>query len=732
MATGSYTTATTGVLTPKEFTQSNLNSLSLNFIGTRMSGVKSDVRNAIPKFAKITSATCFINMKKSSSLWAVNGYWVLRNESLAVTSTLKTYSSGVKTSYNDFSYDCLKYINSENENAGIATSIYCLSFRTACVNSSAKTNFTYKNYQYKCEYILPTVEINATTNIAGGTATATNYTLGTKIDVSVSTSQTVTLKATPKAGYKFVKWADGNTNATRNIIVNQDLLHAHNTILNYQAIFEPNVYITYDSVFNYLKWKNNGIKASNGTISNITNTGFTLTSNDGVAEGTSQSPVFPVTAGETYKIDIDIIGSKWDVYIFFYDSNTTSGLGIDFSDGVTRRFSDGFNQNASFTAPAGATQAAIRVDANGAGNTVTFNNFRIYPSKYSYMSNSVLAESRYNLGLWDIPQPTREGHSFLGWYSQPEGQGKKYSPTDNFPEEDLVLYSHWIINNYTVTFKNQDETTIFTKTEPYGTILNSLPQSPSKDGYVFAGWIPCAPAKKIDGAILESKKYDGTSSSYEVLDKKYKYTNNLSIHLDVYMDDWSEINGRQIISCTESGGWGFGYQANTSVNGAESHGFEVHTGSGYTGYNLKFGTNGEYSNKTWHSFDIIFSNGIIEIFVDGISKGKSTAANTTIKYHSDNAIFVGAEAGTNDSTPTGAYFKGIISNVFISNTGERLAPVFENTIITKDATYYPMWRLDNSKFISMLIDKKYPQKIYVDKQLVKMVYIDKTKTFEYR
>lgn len=253
----------------------------------------------------------------------------------------------------------------------------------------------------------------------------------------------ISIWASENPGYEFVSWSDGYTGNPRPVTVLSDM--------TFSAIFRKISYITYDSVFNYQKWKNDGINANNGVVSNITDTGFTLTSNAGVSEGTAQSPVFPVVAGESYKIDIDITGSKWDVYIFFYDSNTTSGLGIDFADGATRRFSDGFNRNASFTAPAGATQAAIRVDANGAENTVSFNNFRIYPSNYPYMSNSVLAENRVNSGSWNMPIPTRNNYTFTGWNTKEDGSGITYTSESEFPSLDTALYSQWIKNPDTET-----------------------------------------------------------------------------------------------------------------------------------------------------------------------------------------------------------------------------------------------------------------------------------------
>lgn len=51
-----------------------------------------------------------------------------------------------------------------------------------------------------------------------------------------------TIKATPATGYKFVKWSDGNTNASRTFTVNSSLITAYETSKSYQAIFEKNTY----------------------------------------------------------------------------------------------------------------------------------------------------------------------------------------------------------------------------------------------------------------------------------------------------------------------------------------------------------------------------------------------------------------------------------------------------------------------------------------------------------
>ncbi len=94
---------------------------------------------------------------------------------------------------------------------------------------AAKTLFkSCKMYIYDnsitVNYTVPGYTITVKTS-GGGTATGGgNYESGA----------TATLKATPNSGYRFVKWSDGNTSATRTITVTKDV--------TYTAIFEIKQY----------------------------------------------------------------------------------------------------------------------------------------------------------------------------------------------------------------------------------------------------------------------------------------------------------------------------------------------------------------------------------------------------------------------------------------------------------------------------------------------------------
>lgn len=259
------------------------------------------------------------------------------------------------------------------------------------------------------------------------------------------------LSATPNAGYKFLYWENGDTNVSRLVTVTSDA--------TYTAYFSKSVYVTYDSIFSFTKWKNEGIVGSNATVSNITDTGFTLTCSSTAGEGTASSPFFPVNPGESYTIDIDISDGTWDVYIFFCDKD---GTWIDFADGPTNRFSNSTNWGNTFTAPnkEEVVKAQIRVDANGSGNTISFDNFRIFPADYSYMSTSIASIDRDDVDFWSMPTPTRQGFTFLGWNENADGEGETYTSNSAFPTKDLVLYSQWKKNTVQISASIIGEGTI--------------------------------------------------------------------------------------------------------------------------------------------------------------------------------------------------------------------------------------------------------------------------------
>jgi len=74
------------------------------------------------------------------------------------------------------------------------------------------------------------------------------------------------------------------------------------------------------------------------------------------------------------------------------------------------------------------------------------------------------------------PNPTRNGYTFTGWDVA----------FDNV-KSDLTVIAQYIINNYTVTFKDWDGTILKSETVNYGEAATA-PPNPTRNGYIFTGW----------------------------------------------------------------------------------------------------------------------------------------------------------------------------------------------------------------------------------------------------
>lgn len=86
----------------------------------------------------------------------------------------------------------------------------------------------------------------------------------------------------------------------------------------------------------------------------------------------------------------------------------------------------------------------------------------------------------------------REGYSFTGWNTQPDGSGTSYMPEEeinggNWFSEDKILYAMWNIIYYPVDFDTADGTPIETQWIPHNETATE-PESPSRLGYTFGGW----------------------------------------------------------------------------------------------------------------------------------------------------------------------------------------------------------------------------------------------------
>ena len=91
-----------------------------------------------------------------------------------------------------------------------------------------------------------------------------------------------------------------------------------------------------------------------------------------------------------------------------------------------------------------------------------------------------------------LPEPTRSGYTFLGWYTTATG-GSVVTATKSVTRSTAhTLYAHWEEGESTVSYQvtwdhNDGSGTVSTTTQEYGASL-VLPADPSRDGFTFLGW----------------------------------------------------------------------------------------------------------------------------------------------------------------------------------------------------------------------------------------------------
>ncbi len=88
-----------------------------------------------------------------------------------------------------------------------------------------------------------------------------------------------------------------------------------------------------------------------------------------------------------------------------------------------------------------------------------------------------------------LPAATREGYTFIGWYTAKEGGVNVTSDTTVSGSSAHTLYACWDANSYTVTFDGNGGRVngSNTLTVKYGSGYGKLPDA-DRDGYEFVGW----------------------------------------------------------------------------------------------------------------------------------------------------------------------------------------------------------------------------------------------------
>ena len=96
--------------------------------------------------------------------------------------------------------------------------------------------------------------------------------------------------------------------------------------------------------------------------------------------------------------------------------------------------------------------------------------------------SEVASQIRANTPAAQPDNPTKEGHTFIGWYNG-ESEWDFEAPVTT----GLILTAKWQVNQYTITFKPENGGQDIVIKQDYGTAITA-PANPTKTGYTFAGW----------------------------------------------------------------------------------------------------------------------------------------------------------------------------------------------------------------------------------------------------
>ncbi len=90
-----------------------------------------------------------------------------------------------------------------------------------------------------------------------------------------------------------------------------------------------------------------------------------------------------------------------------------------------------------------------------------------------------------------LPNPTRNGYAFNGWYTAASG-GTKVSSSTKMGTKNVTIYAQWKANAYTLSFNaNGGSVSETSRAVTTGDAYGSLP-APARTGYSFSGWFTSA------------------------------------------------------------------------------------------------------------------------------------------------------------------------------------------------------------------------------------------------
>ncbi len=366
--------------------------------------------------------------------------------------------------------------------------------------------------------------VNVTWNYNGGTLNSASSSTTT-----VTSGATTSAPSPTRTGYTLSGWntsasGSGTAWSSSSTITSDITYYAQWTIHTSTLKVNPNSgtwngYTTTQSYTqNYNTTKSIPVPTRTGyTFSNWTrsNTYGTMSSTTAAATYT-----FGATNGVT-----DTITASWtaNTYTVVYDGNGNTGGSTASSshtygtakaltaNGYTKTgytFS-GWNTKSDGTGTSYANQASVSNLTSTSGGTVTLYaqwTANTYTITWDSQGGSSVANSTqtYAATLTLPTAPTRTGYTFAGWYTAASGGTQVTSSTTYTTAGATTYYAHWTAKTYTITWDSQGGSSVADSTQTYAATL-TLPTTPTRTGYTFAGWYTAAEGgTKVDADTVYS------------------------------------------------------------------------------------------------------------------------------------------------------------------------------------------------------------------------------------
>lgn len=115
--------------------------------------------------------------------------------------------------------------------------------------------------------------------------------------------------------------------------------------------------------------------------------------------------------------------------------------------------------------------------------------------------SEVASQIRANTPAAQPDNPTKEGHTFIGWYNGESEWDFEIPVTTG-----LILTAKWQVNQYTITFKPENGGQDIVIKQDYGTAITA-PANPTKTGYTFAGWDKTIPSTMPAGDMTITARW---------------------------------------------------------------------------------------------------------------------------------------------------------------------------------------------------------------------------------